>query len=216
MSEDLSNIKAVIFDFGGVLCHHPGPDKFAEIAAYLGVDPAKFTQAFWKHRIPYDAGLDEIEYWSTIVDQVGVAWEPRHLPTLIRYEIDLWSRFDKRMFEYSEFLQGRGYSTAILSNLPKPLGEALLDVPGFLEPFDHYTFSYKLGIVKPAAAIYEHCVERLGVAPEQALFLDDKPENVEGAKAAGLQAELYTVWEDLAESIAPGYGLPPPQVARRQ
>jgi len=54
------------------------------------------------------------------------------------------------------------------------------------------------------------------VAPEQALFLDDRLENVQGARDAGLQAELYTDWEDLSEIIAPRYGLPLPEVARRQ
>jgi FMN phosphatase YigB (HAD superfamily) len=42
------------------------------------------------------------------------------------------------------------------------------------------------------------------------LFLDDREENVEGARAVGLQAELYSVWEDLSENIAPRYGLPLP------
>jgi putative hydrolase of the HAD superfamily len=210
VKQDLSSIGAVIFDFGGVLCEHPNEARFAEIAHYLRVDPAEFTRVFWQHRIPYDAGLDEAEYWSTIVDELGLPWDPRQLPRLLKYEIDLWSQFDKRVFEFSEFLQGRGYTTGILSNLPRPLGEALLAKPGFMDPFDHHTFSYKLGIVKPAAAIYKHAIDGLGVAPEQALFLDDRPENVEGAQAAGLQAELYTQWEYFTDVIAPRYGLPLP------
>jgi putative hydrolase of the HAD superfamily len=208
--QDLSSIEAVIFDFGGVLCEHPDERRFAEIADFLKVDHAEFTQAFWHHRIPYDAGLEEAEYWSTILDQLGLPWNPDHLPKLVKYEIDLWNRFDRRVFDYSEYLQGRGYSTGILSNLPRPLGEVLLATPGFLDPFDHHTFSYKLGVVKPAAAIYKHSIDGLGVAPEQALFLDDREENVEGARAVGMQAELYLAWEDFSENIAPRYGLPLP------
>jgi putative hydrolase of the HAD superfamily len=210
MNQDLSSIEAVIFDFGGVLCEHPSEDRYAEIARFLKVDPLEFTRVFWQHRIPYDAGLEEAEYWSTVVDQLGLPWDDRQLPKLVKYEIELWNQLDRRVFDYSEFLQGRGYSTGILSNLPRPLGEFLLATPGFMDPFDHHTFSYKLGVVKPAAAIYKHSIEGLGVAPEQALFLDDREENVEGARAAGLQAELYSGWEDLSESIAPRYGLPLP------
>jgi len=216
VNEDLTNVEAVIFDFGGVLCEHPNEARFAEIAHFLKVDPAAFTRAFWKHRIPYDAGLDAEEYWSTLVDELGLPWDPQQLPKLVKYEVELWNKFDHRVLDYSEFLQSRGYSTAILSNLPRPLGEVLLATPGFMDPFDHHTFSYKLGIVKPAVAIYKHCIEGLGIAPDQALFLDDREENVEGAREAGLQAELYTVWEDLSENIGPRYGLPEPQMARRQ
>lgn len=216
MNQNLPNIAAVIFDFGGVIAAHPAESQFAAIAHSLDADPAEFTRLFWQHRIPYDAGLDPTEYWSTLLDKLGRPWHPMLLPDLLIQEIALWSNFDNRVLEFAANLQSRGYLTGLLSNLPRPLGEALRATPGFLEPFDHHTFSYELGIVKPAAAIYLRSVDQLGVAPEQALFLDDRQENVQGARDAGLQAELYTDWEDLSEIIAPRYGLPLPEVARRQ
>ena len=188
----------------------------AEIAYFLKADPAEFRHAFWQHRIPYDAGMEEAEYWSTVVDQLGLSWDPLQLPLLVKYEVELWNQFDERMLKFVAHLQSRGYSTGILSNLPRPLGETLRAHPTFLDPFDHQTFSYELGVVKPAEAIYRHAIEGLGVAPEQALFLDDRPENIEGAREVGLQAELYTAWEDMSENITPRYGLPLPAVARRQ
>jgi putative hydrolase of the HAD superfamily len=216
VNQDLPDIGAVIFDFGGVLCAHPEDARMAEIAHFLKADPAEFHTIFWQHRIPYDAGMDEAEYWSTIVDQLGLEWDPRHLSTLVKYEVELWSQFDQRTLGFAAHLQARGYGTGILSNLPRPLGEALRAHPSFLHPFDHQTFSYELGVVKPAEAIYRHSLQGLGVTPEQALFLDDRPGNIEGARAIGVQAELYLGWEDMSENIAPRYGLPLPEVARRQ
>jgi putative hydrolase of the HAD superfamily len=216
MNPGLPTIAAVIFDFGGVVATHPAESQFAAIAHFLEADPAEFTRLFWQHRIPYDAGMDATEYWSTVVDQLGLAWHPMLLPDLLTHEVALWNQFDDRVLDFAAHLQARGYYTGILSNLPRPLGEALRAKPGFLDPFDHHTFSYELGIVKPAAAIYLHSIDQLGVAPEQALFLDDRVENVQGAREAGLHAELYTDWEDLSETIAPRYGLPLPEVARRQ
>src|SRR5262249_31340595 len=93
-------------------------------------------------------------------------------------------------------LRSQGVRTAVLSNLPRPLGERLRATPGFLDPFDHVTFSYELNLVKPQREIYEDATRGLGVAPEDTLFLDDRPNNVEGAQAAGLRAELYRSWED--------------------
>src|SRR5215472_16810431 len=213
---ELVNIEAVIFDFGGVLCFHPGEDRYAAIAKTIHADPAKFTEAFWKHRVPYDAGLDAEEYWSTVVDDLGKTWDPSLLPSLIEQEIALWDQLDERMIEFAAFIQSRGYGTAILSNCPKALGERLRATPGFMNPFDHHTFSIELGVVKPDCAIYQHAIDGLGIAPQQALLLDDREENVEGARDAGLEAEVYSCWEDLSEIIAPRYGLPLPEVARRQ
>lgn len=48
------------------------------------------------------------------------------------------------------------------------------------------------GVAKPDPAIYRLTCERLGLAPADCLFVDDTPANVEGARRAGLMAELYT------------------------
>jgi putative hydrolase of the HAD superfamily len=217
---DLANppesIEAVIFDFGGVLCAHPEEHRFIPMAELLNADPRKFRQAFWHHRIPYDAGLESEEYWALVADHLGCDWNRDLLPKLVEYEVDLWNHFDDQVLEFAAHLQARGYGTAILSNLPRPLGERLRVIPGFLNAFDHHTFSFELNMVKPDPAIYRHAIEGLGVAPHQALFLDDKPENVEGARKAGLFGELYEEWGLFEEEVAPRYGLPLPGVARRQ
>jgi len=48
------------------------------------------------------------------------------------------------------------------------------------------------------------------VEPAAALFLDDRPENVEGARAAGIHAEVFNNWEDFLERDCERYGLPRP------
>jgi putative hydrolase of the HAD superfamily len=216
MTEDNCTIEAVIFDFGGVLCEHPDESWVEGIAYLLGTTASEVMRALWKNRVAYDAGQESEEYWSGVVDQLGKRWNRDQLPALIEAEVALWSHFDERMLGFAAHLQARGFSTAILSNLPRPLGEALRATPGFMDPFDHHTFSYELGIVKPDAAIFKHALKGIGAAPEQTLFLDDRKENIDGAKALGIQAELYNDWEDLTEVIVPRYGLPLPDVARRQ
>jgi putative hydrolase of the HAD superfamily len=85
-----------------------------------------------------------------------------------------------------------------------------------LDHFDHVTLSYELRVTKPQAGIYEDAIRGLSVAPAEALFLDDRPENVAGAKAVGLQAELYVSWEQFEKDALGRYGLPAPEAARRQ
>jgi putative hydrolase of the HAD superfamily len=201
--------KAVIFDFGGVLCFHPSDERFTKIARMLGLGTPDLLRLFWEDRIEYDAGrMDPQSYWGRIANAGGRSLDEALLRMLVREEVELWNGFDERVLGWAAQLQARGFGTAILSNLPRPLGETLRITPGFLDPFDHVTFSYELGVVKPEAAIYEDAVRGLDVAPAEALFLDDRPANVEGARAAGLMAELYSTWEEFVEGARKRYALP--------
>ena len=211
-------VRAVIFDFGGVLCLHPDEARITRAAAACGLPVDRFLKDFWRTRREYDAGrLRPAEYWRGIVPD----FDESRLPELIRREVELWNQYDGRVFDWIGRLRAAGHRTAILSNLPRVLGEALRATPGFLDPFDHVTFSYELGVIKPDPGIYADAIRGLGVKPEEALFLDDRPENVEGGRAAGLRAELYSCWDDFAcGDVARCYGLPAAglaeDVARRQ
>jgi putative hydrolase of the HAD superfamily len=213
----MAPVRAVIFDFGGVLCLHPDEARWSRVAEIADLPLSQFMSAFWAHRINYDAGkLEPADYWRGVL---GPSFQESKLPELVRGEIALWNQYDQRIFDWIAQLRSAGFRTAILSNLPRVLGEELRRTPGFLEHFDHVTFSYELGVVKPQSEIYVDAIRGLEVEPSQALFLDDKAENVEGARAIGLQAVLYTTWENFSdlENFSPaGYGLPVPAEARRQ
>jgi putative hydrolase of the HAD superfamily len=215
MAQAERKIQAVIFDFGGVLCLHPDDVRWNRAAGTAGLPVAEFKQAFWANRIEYDAGrLSPAEYWEDLARRAGIGLEDGTIPVLIQREIELWNQYDPRVFAWIDQLRAAGCRTAILSNLPQPLGEALRAAPGFLEHFDHVTFSYELRVVKPEAEIYRDTIGGLGLRPARALFLDDKAENVEGARAVGLRAEVYSSWEAFVASGVPrDYNLPLPGIA---
>lgn len=204
------NIRAVIFDFGGVLCFPPTEQQIAEAATLCGLNAEEFLGAFWKKRRAYDRGHDPAPYWQDIAAVGGHVFDDAMIAEMVRREIDFWMRFDERVLRWVEQLRAAGFETAILSNLPRPLGEALRAAPGFLDHFDHVTFSYELGVIKPERDIYEHAIRGLGAAPARTLFLDDRVENVEGARAAGLHAVLFTTWEDFIARECTRLGLPEP------
>lgn len=206
--------QAVIFDFGGVLCFHPPDDRFTPIARIFDLPTEQLLPLFWAHRADYDAAiLSPQEYWSGIAAGAGKKFEAGSLAELIRLEVELWNNYDERVLSWAAHLRAHGVRTAILSNLPRVLGEELRRTPGFLDPFDHVTFSYELGIVKPEAGIYRDAIRGLGVTPGDALFLDDRLENISGARDAGLQAELFTTWEHFLQAHLIRYHLPVPALA---
>jgi|SRR5215471_13539500 len=203
--------QAVIFDFGGVLCFHPSDERFSPIARVFGLPVPELISLFWENRVDYDAArLNAESYWSSIAAAAGQKLDTAVLPKLVRYEVELWNNYDQRVLQWAAGLRTRGLRTAILSNLPRVLGEELRATPGFLDPFDHVTFSYELGSVKPEPAIYQDALHGLGVRPAEALFLDDRPENVKGALALGLHSEVFSTWEDFSQDGLLRYALPTP------
>ncbi|AHI01241.1 HAD-IA family hydrolase [Kutzneria viridogrisea] len=81
-----------------------------------------------------------------------------------------------------------GIRTALLSNADGPGAP----VPWLDELFDVVVFSGEVGIAKPDVAVYQLTVRRLGLPPEQCVFVDDLLGNVRGAVAAGLVGVHHT------------------------
>src|SRR5438105_8680279 len=126
-------MQAVIFDFGGVLCFHPDEPRWTRAAQTAGMPRDAFQQAFWADRVEYDAGrLEPAKYWRGVI---GPALQESRLSELIRTEVGLWNNYDSRVFNWIDQLRAGGYRTAILSNLPRVLGEELRATPGFLNHF---------------------------------------------------------------------------------
>jgi putative hydrolase of the HAD superfamily len=213
------NIKSVVFDFGNVICFPVAQEKIARAAEECNLPVDEFLRAFWADRLPYDGGMPPREYWRRIAAAASTEFDDALIEKMIQHEVGFWNTFDARVLEWIKKLRAAGYTIGILSNLPFPMADALRGTEGFLDHFDHVTFSCELKLFKPQAAIYEHSFRGLNVAPEQTLFIDDRQENVDGARAVGMQAELFTTWEEFAPDVPARYGLPEPDafhVARRQ
>jgi putative hydrolase of the HAD superfamily len=204
-------IRSVVFDFGNVICFPVADEKIARAAADCKLALDEFLRVFWANRLPYDAGLSPEEYWRGIAKAASTEFDGPLIEKMVRHEVGFWNTFDSRVLSWIDVLREHGYSVGILSNLPFPMAGALRGTPGFMEHFDHVTFSCELRLFKPQAAIYEHSFRGLGVAPEEILFIDDRPENVEGARAVGMRAEVFTTWEEFVREVPRHYGLPDPE-----
>jgi putative hydrolase of the HAD superfamily len=204
-------LRAVLFDYGNVICHPPTTRQWSEAAARCGLTVEAFCAAFWRNRCEYDRGIDPTDYWQDVAASTDRVFDDALMAEMIRREIDFWSDLDRRVLGWAQDLRRAGFRTSILSNLPRPLGETLRAEPGFLGHFDQVTFSYELGFVKPEPEIYRHAIEDLGIEPTEGLFLDDRPDNVQGARATGLHAEVFTTWEEFLARDRERYGLPTPE-----
>lgn len=84
----------------------------------------------------------------------------------------------------------------VASNYPVWIKE-VADRFGLTDRFDGVHASHHLGVRKPAAAFYERLLERVGHAPDDCLFVDDREVNCAAAEAAGMRAHLFAGADDL-------------------
>ena len=183
----------VIFDYGGVLVAHQSAQDAALLAELAGLSPEVFHQVYWSDRLAYDKGLVSAdEYWNDMARRAGTAFTAEQIQNLVDADVESWLNFDASMYTFAKALREQGKKVAVLSNMPLELGEALKSRTQGFEPFAHLTLSYEVHSVKPEPEIYEHCLAGIGLEPEQALFLDDRIENVRGAERLGIHALQFT------------------------
>jgi epoxide hydrolase-like predicted phosphatase len=191
-------IRVVMFDIGGILevipeggdpaTRFPALDE--EWEARLGLAPGHLTRAFepvaadgafgrctydeWCARFRTSAGMNQADFDA--------------------YMAAFWDIYmgnpNEELIAWFRALRPR-YRTAILSNSFVGARAHEEERYGFTSMVDLAIYSHEEGIHKPDPRIFELAIERLGVAPAEIVFLDDVPENVNAARAAGIQAILF-------------------------
>ncbi|HEU4409063.1 MAG TPA: HAD family phosphatase [Polyangiaceae bacterium] len=182
----------MIFDYAGVLSHHQSEQHWARLVAAAGVPSEELRRVYWDLRPPYDRGTDDgIAYWRKVGAALGRAWSDAQIEALIGLDTESWVRMNPEVIAQLTALQSRRIPTAILSNMGVDLMRAVVARFAWIARCEVRTFSCAVGLVKPEAAIYERCVAELGVAPGEAIFVDDRHENIVAAERVGLRGVLF-------------------------
>jgi epoxide hydrolase-like predicted phosphatase len=211
----MAGIEAVIFDYGGVLSTTP----FAGIAEFerkMGYPERSLSQLLFGKGASPQGPTEEIPDHDWHLLETGrMSLEEFHERLVTRSEAALGRPLDLGI--YAQFLRelgvgvhwmiihrvrelrAEGYRTAILTNNVKEWGRYWKEsIP--LDLFELVVDSCDVGLRKPDPAIFRLTCERLGVAPEGAVFLDDTRRHVETARSVGLHAILVRdPWAALAE-----------------
>ena len=104
----------------------------------------------------------------------------------------MWTTENLAMLAWQQQLKARGLRTAILSNMGDSVLESVERNFSWIHRFDVLIWSYQVRLAKPDPAIYRILLARLGTRPEEILFLDDKPVNVETARRLGMKALVFS------------------------
>lgn len=193
----MAKIKAVIFDWGGVLIDDPEEGLMRYCSDALGVSKEEYIEAHKKFAPDFRRGsVTEDAYWGSVCGELGVA-APQD---------SLWGRaFEaiyspkEEMFVLAASLRRNGYKTALLSNAELATME-YFHGQGY-DMFDVLIFSCTEGIKKPERRIYELALERLGTKASESIFIDDRPRCIDGAKAVGLNTILFESIEQVKATL---------------
>jgi putative hydrolase of the HAD superfamily len=195
-------MRAVIFDYGEVLCT-ADPAARRQLLALTGLDNESFERLYWRDRRDYDLGiLDGPGYWAKFARDAGLNFTPAQIEALIENDVLMWTgALNEPMLTWATALQNAGLFTAILSNMGPDVLRTMHQEFAWLAHFNHLTWSCELGVAKPDPAIYTLTCEALGVRPNEALFLDDKQENIRAAEPLGLHAIQFRNTAQLRQEL---------------
>ena len=181
-------IESVIFDWGGVLIEDPAPGLVKYFSAALAVAKEDYIKVHGRFVKYFEKGLiSEEEFWERMCRGLGVL-KPK-VPSLWAEAFEAVYVPREEMFSLAVRLGKKGYKTAFLSNTEEPAMRYFHQL-GY-DMFDVLVFSCAEGTRKPERRIYEVTLQRLGSAAGQSVFIDDKPEYIDGAQQAGLDTILF-------------------------
>ena len=186
-------IRCVAFDLDGVLI--PTEPSYAYFEARHKISPAHFSEFF---RTCYvDAMLGRVD----LLEILPAALEKWKCSGTAEEFLDDWMRSasdcDPAAIEVVRGIRALGITCYVASNQDNRRAMYLDSRPWLSDLFHRRFYSCQLGVKKPSAEYFDFILKEAGVAAEEMLFVDDRIENVQGARSCGWQAELCIGASDL-------------------
>jgi len=205
----MSQIEAVISDFGGVLTSALA-DSFVGVLDSSGVSLEELGKAM--AAVAARAGsnplfeletgrLSEAQFMGSLSDELSERRGSRVELAGFGERYFAHLQPNDRLIDYMRGLRERGYKLAICTNNVREWEarwRAMLPVD---EIFDVVVDSAFVGSRKPEPRIYQITLERLGTAPEAALFVDDVEINCQAARELGIQAIHFRTTDQAIQEI---------------
>lgn len=195
-------IKAVIFDWGGVITPSLAgkPNAFRQrLAPILGTDEDSARLVLRQAGIVelLRGNITEEQFWHRIEQAHGAPITPVERARVM----DLGELHpEPRMLKFIADLKHRGYRTALLSNASTSLRD-LMHRHAIRDLFDALIISCDVHCVKPDDEIYQLALKRVGAAPGECLFVDDQQRMLDPAAALGMHTVLATGTDAVIKEI---------------
>ena len=183
-------IKAVIFDFGGVLLKYKSMPKYEYLGKIVGITKEKAKEKVHEIITPFQKGkVSSKEFWEMLEEKLGKLPEDLYEKW---WFIGLDACFDEEVIKIARTLKEKGYKLALLTNTIQPYYKFHAKSKDYeVVDFDVKVISCVDGVRKPEKEAYLLTLERLGVKPYEAVYVDDIKDYVEAAGKLGIHTILF-------------------------
>lgn len=198
-------VRAIFFDFGGVLLQFPDGVNHKAIEEQHGLEERTLMRCLYRDSryMDFQVGACTEEEWRDSIRTAAVALlgAERANEVLATYE-QAERPLNPDMMALVERLRANGYITGIISNTTPGLEERLqTGLPHMIPLFDFRIGSGDLRIAKPDPGIFQHALELAGVPPEAAVFADDVKSYADAARSIGMHGFHFTGYPQFAEDL---------------
>lgn len=196
-------IRAVIFDYGGVLARTVDPEPRTAWERDLGLAPGTLTTVVHDERLWVAAQNGSIQsdaHWQAVGEALGLSISQLRGLRASFYAGDI---LNHELLARIDRLRKQGMALGLLSNFSTDLRD-MLEAQDLLRRFDHVAISAEIGVMKPDAAAYQAILGMLALPASACAFIDDLPANVVAAQALGMHG---IVFEDTASCLTALEGL---------
>lgn len=210
-------IKAVIFDLDDTLYAYEPLDVEAGIRVRnyacekLGITEQQYEEAYRFGRSETKRQLGDVGashnrmlYFQKTLEYLGV----NPMPASLRMYETYWGTFIEKMElrdgarEFLNHMRERGITVMICTDLTAHIQHRKIEALGIAGDISYLVTSEEAGCEKPASKIFALCLDKLKLPAEEVCCIGDSPEkDVEGAKAAGMQALLFRPDKPSAEQF---------------
>lgn len=179
------SIQAVFFDLGGVIVRTEFQAPRQQLADRLGLEYDDLYEIVFNGDTGLKASMGEIsseDHWASVIKRLR---RPVSELAAIRKEFFAGDIVDRTLVEYIRSLRSN-YKTGLISNAWNDLRDFVVREK-FDDAFHGMIISAEVGAMKPEPRIFQIALERFEVRPNEAVFIDDVLENIEGCERVGMQ-----------------------------
>lgn len=180
------NIKAVIFDMGGVFVQTIDKEPRTRLAKRFGLTSEELSKIVFQSetaQLATTGQIDELEHWKFIAQYFNLTETE-----ITNFWEEFWGgdRLDQKLVEFTQSIQNN-YQIGLLSNAWSGARALLTKKFNFMHLFDVSVFSAEVKMAKPAPEFYEWMINKLRINFDQSIFIDDFIENINAANALGMK-----------------------------
>lgn len=193
-------IKAIVFDYGGVITSGGSGNELAErLAAFLQIPFEQANELIFKPWPKFVIGeIGESEYWEAVEQLYG-----QPIPPKCRGIWNIWEHMHPRpeMIAFVKQLKQDGYTVGLLSNVI-PVTEKILREHGVYDAFQPCILSCAVGLAKPDPLIYQELLRKLpNIPPDEIIFVDDQLRCLDPAERLGIKTIKANTAEQIIDDV---------------